>query len=162
MDRGQKGNILPFPHASGKAGRAQLRSALELDLPFGSRQISDPERRPMMENALRTFIALPGQIYIFNVRVYILFLKRKTKTTKVNNISGNRTNKQRNKTKKPNAFPHFLFSPLLVLTGRCLDRGEGAQGGRIVSTPPAPAKESHLCTYWWRIQHFQARTQIIF
>lgn len=37
MDRGQKGNILPFPHASGKAGGAQLRSTLVLDLPFGKR-----------------------------------------------------------------------------------------------------------------------------
>lgn len=106
----------------------------------------------MMENALRTFIALPGQIYIFNVHVYILFLKRKTKTTKVYNTSGNRTNKQRNKKKKPNAFPHSLFPLLLVLTGRCLDHGEGAHGTKIVSTPLAPAKGSHLCTCWWRIQ----------
>lgn len=29
-----------------------------------------------------------------------------------------------------------------MLTGRCLDRGEGAEGGRIVSTPLAPAKRS--------------------
>lgn len=44
MDRGQKGNILPFPRDSGKAGAAQLRPTLVLDLPFGNRQISDGER----------------------------------------------------------------------------------------------------------------------
>lgn len=48
----------------------------------------------------------------------------------------------------PTPFPPLL----LVLTGRCLDHGEGAHGGRIVSTSPAPAKGSHLCTCWWRIQ----------
>lgn len=115
-----------------------------------------------MENALRTFIALPGQIYIFNVRVYILFLKRKTKTTKVYNISGNRKNKQRNKTKKPNAFPHSLFPLLLVLTGRCLDHGEGAHRSKIVSTPLAPAEGSHLCTCCWRIQLSRLRVKLFF
>lgn len=44
MDKGQKGNILPFPHASGKTGRAQLRSTLALKLRFGNRQISDCEQ----------------------------------------------------------------------------------------------------------------------
>lgn len=117
-----------------------------------------------MENALRTCIALPGQISIFNVRAYILFEKRKTKTTKTHNISGNRTEKIKKKKKgkattttktKPRSQMH---SPppfpllLLVLTGRCLDRGEGADGGRLVSTPPAPPEGSRLCTCWWRTQ----------
>lgn len=48
----------------------------------------------------------------------------------------------------PPPFPLLL----LVLTGRCLDRGEGADGGRLVSTPPAPPEGSRLCTCWWRTQ----------
>jgi len=69
---------------------------------------------------------------------------------------GNRTKKKKqtkNKTKKPNAFPPPPFPLLLlVLTGRCLDHGEGADGSRIVSTYLAPGKGSRLCTCWWRIQ----------
>lgn len=52
---------------------AWLRSALALDLHVEKRHVSDCERRAMMEDALRTLSALPGQISIFNVRVYILF-----------------------------------------------------------------------------------------
>lgn len=79
------------------------------------------------------FIALPGQIYIFLTCVCIFYLKkRKTKTTKIYNISGNRTQKRTTKQNKRSQKHSPLPFPLrlLVLTGRCLDHGEGADGSR--------------------------------
>lgn len=83
-----------------------------------------------------TFITLPGQRFIFNVRVYILFEKPKPLkyTTSRGTEEKKKTAKQNeNKEAKCHSLPFPLL--LLVLTGRCSDRGEGAAGGRAVPVP---------------------------
>lgn len=109
-----------------------------------------------MENALRTFIALPGQIYIFLMCVCIFYFKKeKPKPLRYTTSWGTEQQEQKPTTKQnkeAKCIPLPLSPPAPGADWKVFRSWGRSRGWQNRLHTPGPCQEEPLCTCWWRIQ----------